>query len=68
MHVVQRSPDGPLRQPFYMKKRTEAPPQQEPLGIIISQGSREEQQPRFVAYIWGPAPDDTTPTKDLAAA
>ena len=29
----------------------------EPLGIVISQGSRAEETPRFVAYVWGPAPE-----------
>jgi hypothetical protein len=29
----------------------------EPIGIIISRGSREEPVPAFSAYIWGPAPE-----------
>lgn len=29
-----------------------------PVGIIISQGSRGEDLPRFAAYIWAPAPAD----------
>jgi hypothetical protein len=29
-----------------------------PVGIIISQGSRVEDAPRFAAYIWAPAPTD----------
>lgn len=29
-----------------------------PVGIIISQGSRAEDAPRFAAYIWAPAPTD----------
>jgi hypothetical protein len=29
----------------------------EPLGIVISQGSRVEETPRFAAYVWGPAPE-----------
>jgi hypothetical protein len=29
---------------------------EEPVGIVISRGSREEAEPRFVAYVWGPAP------------
>lgn len=35
----------------------------EPLGIVISRGSRAEDAPRFRAYIWGPAPE---PAVDLA--
>ena len=30
--------------------------EQEPIGIIISRGSRLEDTPRFSAYIWGPVP------------
>jgi hypothetical protein len=32
--------------------------EQTPVGIIISQGTRVEDTPRFAAYIWGPAPTD----------
>jgi hypothetical protein len=28
----------------------------EPVGIVISRGSRREETPRFSAYVWGPAP------------
>ena len=31
--------------------------EQEPVGIVISSGSRAEKEPRFVAYVWGPAPE-----------
>jgi hypothetical protein len=30
----------------------------EPIGIIISNGSRAEAEPRFSAYVWGPAPEE----------
>ena len=30
----------------------------EPLGIIISRGSRAEEVPRFAAYVWGPVPSE----------
>lgn len=30
----------------------------EPIGIIISRGSREEAAPRFSAYVWGPVPEE----------
>ena len=33
----------------------------EPIGIIISTGSREETPPRFSAYVWGPVPDEPEP-------
>lgn len=36
--------------------------EQEPLGIIISRGSRLEDAPRFSAYVWGPV-DETPPAE-----
>jgi hypothetical protein len=30
--------------------------EEEPVGIVISRGSREQAEPRFVAYVWAPAP------------
>lgn len=35
--------------------------EQEPLGIIISRGSRLEETPRLSAYIWGPVPVNELP-------
>jgi hypothetical protein len=32
--------------------------EQEPIGIVISCGSRDEATPRFSAYVWGPVPDE----------
>lgn len=44
---------------LYMKKQPNEPTAaMEPLGIVISQGSRAEQPPRFLAYVWGPAPQE----------
>ena len=40
-----------------MKKHREVTESEEPIGIIISRGSRKEVPPYFSAYIWGPAPD-----------
>lgn len=31
---------------------------EEPIGIVISNGSRSEAQPRFWAYEWWPGPDE----------
>jgi len=31
---------------------------EEPVGIVISRGSREEAAPKFWAYVWGPVPED----------
>lgn len=33
--------------------------EQEPIGIVISRGSRSEATPRFSAYVWGPVPEET---------
>lgn len=41
--------------------------EQEPVGIVISQGSRAEQTPRLVAYVWGPAPE-LEPDGEMVAA
>ncbi|HEU5183511.1 MAG TPA: hypothetical protein VFU01_03015 [Gemmatimonadaceae bacterium] len=40
---------------------------EEPLGIVISRGSREETPPTFSVYVWGPAPDPE-PSTDTKAA
>ena len=31
--------------------------EQEPIGIVISRGSRLEQAPFVYAYVWAPAPE-----------
>jgi hypothetical protein len=46
-----------------MRKRTagsiksEASGSAEPIGIVISSGSRDEDAPKFAAYVWGPVPE-----------
>lgn len=40
-----------------MGQRTQAEPQ-EPVGIIINAGGRDDVAPRFTAFVWGPAPED----------
>lgn len=35
--------------------------EQEPVGIIISRGSRDEAISRVREYVWGPAPEDNEP-------
>ncbi|MGI8545867.1 MAG: hypothetical protein ACR2M1_00810 [Gemmatimonadaceae bacterium] len=37
--------------------KTARMPVEEPRGIIISRGSREEPTPIFSTYVWGPAPE-----------
>jgi hypothetical protein len=41
---------------------------QEPLGIIISCGTRDEASPRVSAYIWGPVPEAITSPAESRAA
>ena len=40
-----------------MTKNPDTKRSDEPLGIIISSGSRDEPTPIFSTYIWGPAPE-----------
>lgn len=40
----------------------------EPIGIVISRGSRAEDTPVFWAYVWGPAPEDTFEVAESKAA
>jgi hypothetical protein len=39
-------------------RATQVELEQEPVGIIISRGTRDEATPRFSAYVWGPVPED----------
>jgi hypothetical protein len=42
---------------------------QEPMGIVISRGSRVQTAPRFTAYVWGPAPEnESEPDEKKVAA
>ena len=50
-----------------MPKIRQVEVEQEPVGIVISQGSRAEQTPRLVAYVWGPAPE-AEPSGEMVAA
>lgn len=44
------------------------PAEQEPIGIIISRGSRSEATPRFSAYVWSDVPElPVEPTARRAA-
>ena len=42
-----------------MKRARRGSQSQEPMGIVISRGSRDEATPAFWAYVYGPAPEDT---------
>jgi hypothetical protein len=40
-------------------RQSEYEPTDEPIGIVISRGGRDEVLPAFRAYVWGPAPETT---------
>ena len=40
----------------------------EPVGIVISSGSRAEEAPRLIAYVWGPAPTEVEANGEMVAA
>lgn len=41
---------------------------EEPMGIVISRGSRDEPPPRVLAYVWGPVPEIEGGTPEVRAA
>ena len=41
-----------------MKAARETRLTDEPIGIVISRGKRDEPAPAFWAYVWGPAPEE----------
>ena len=51
-----------------MKATTEDPRAMEPVGIVISRGSRAEPEPIFHAFVWGAAPDLAPVPQDTKAA
>jgi hypothetical protein len=46
----------------------ESRPNEEPMGIVISRGSRVESTPRFAAYVWSQASDLTPLPAETRAA
>jgi hypothetical protein len=53
---------------IYMKATNKDLSQNEPVGIVISRGSRAEPAPIFHAFVWGAAPELTPVPKDTKAA
>jgi hypothetical protein len=51
-----------------MKAKTEKQLSGEPVGIVISRGSRAEPAPIFCAFVWGAAPELTPVPQDTKAA
>jgi hypothetical protein len=50
-----------------MRKSMRVEKSEEPLGIVISGGSRDEALPKFAAYVWGPAPEGADAPESKAA-
>jgi hypothetical protein len=46
----------------------ESRPVEEPVGIVISQGSRAESTPRFAAYVWSQVGDVVAAVAEPRAA
>lgn len=53
---------------LYMKAITEDPRTTEPVGIVISRGSKAEPAPIFLAFVWGAAPELSPVPRDTKAA
>jgi hypothetical protein len=51
-----------------MKANTEDLRAQEPVGIVISRGTRAEPAPIFHSFVWGAAPEQTPVPQDTKAA
>jgi hypothetical protein len=62
--------DGPtyIQPYYYMKGKPTNGPEQEPIGIVISRGSRQEDLPRVFAYVWGPAPETSEEPRETKVA
>ena len=53
---------------FHMKDMDRDQQDQEPIGSVISRGTRAEDVPRFWAYVWGPAPATASEVRAAHAA
>jgi hypothetical protein len=53
---------------IYMKAITEDLSRSEPVGIVISRGTRAEPAPVFCAFVWGIAPEQNPVPRDTKAA
>ena len=51
-----------------MKRSLKSLAEQEPVGIVISRGTRHEDVPVVWAYIWGPAPEPGDASSEVAVA
>ncbi len=53
---------------IYMKGNANTVADQEPIGIVISRGSRQEHVPMVSAYVWGPVPETSDEPIETKAA
>jgi hypothetical protein len=53
---------------LYMKPTSEELRETEPVGIVISRGTRAEPAPLIQAFVWGLAPELTPIPRDTKAA
>jgi hypothetical protein len=69
-YVANRiTPNSSAQRAFiYMKATTKLVPDQEPVGIVISRGSRIEPTPTLFAYVWGPAPEVSDEPREAKVA
>jgi hypothetical protein len=65
---ARRSGDLPSSEMNTMSDIRESRPAEEPMGIVISQGSRAESTPRFAAYVWSQVGDVTAVVAEPRAA
>lgn len=53
---------------WFMSLSSSARVKEEPMGIVISRGKRDEPPPVYWAYVWGPAPEgEVSPSESKAA-
>jgi len=57
-----------VRTPFPMNATLSNELDQEPMGIVISRGSRAEHVPTVFAYVWAPAPEVSDKEREAVAA
>jgi hypothetical protein len=41
-----------------LNRKLAEPQDREPMGIVIADGGTPETTTRFLAYVWGPGPED----------
>lgn len=57
--AVCPSPNTESYSRIYMKGTPKQRVEEEPIGIVISRGPRNDPPPTFLAYMWAPDPEET---------